>query len=99
MSSVGKERERAHILEHELGTINIRLVETDIKLHKLQTVTYNGALYWKISGYTKKKADAISGKILSFFSEPFHTSHGGYKLCGRIYLDGNGTGKLYYIYI
>ena len=41
----------------------------------------------------KREAIAIIGKILSLYSAPFFTSQFGYRMCLRLYLNGNGSGK------
>jgi TNF receptor-associated factor 3 len=33
------------------------------------------------------------GGTLSLYSQPFYTSRYGYKLCARVYLNGDGAGK------
>lgn len=55
--------------------------------------TYNGKFIWKISQYSQKKLDAQTGRATSFYSRPFYTSYYGYKLCARVYLNGDGMGK------
>ena len=47
---------------------------------------------WKIQDYGRRRSEAISGKTLSLYSQPFYTSRYGYKMCARIYLNGDGMG-------
>nr|XP_054769699.1 TNF receptor-associated factor 2-like [Lytechinus pictus] len=49
----------------------------------------DGVLLWKIVNYSERKRDAIK----SIYSPPFFTSQYGYKLCGRVFLMGDGVGK------
>ena len=37
--------------------------------------------------------DAMSGKQASIYSAAFYSSRRGYKMCARIYLNGDGVGK------
>ena len=37
--------------------------------------------------------DAIEGRTLSLYSQPFYTSYYGYKMCARMYPNGDGLGK------
>ena len=61
--------------------------------YQQQITSYDGVLIWKISNFALKKQDATSGRQTSFFSPCFYTSFHGYKLCARIYLNGDGMGK------
>ena len=76
-----------------MGVFSLRMVEMDLRYQLLEASAYNGILLWKITNYKKRKADAIAGKTLSLYSQPFYTSRHGYKMCGRVYLNGDGMGK------
>ena len=52
-----------------------------------------GTLMWKISNFAQQRQDAVSGRRTSFYSPSFYTSRYGYKMCSRIYLNGDGMGK------
>ena len=58
-----------------------------------QITSYNGVLVWKISNFAHRRQDATSGRQTSFYSPCFYTSYYGYKLCARIYFNGDGMGK------
>jgi len=60
----------------------------------LENTSYNGTLVWKIKDYMRRKRDAVAGRTLSLYSQPFYTSRYGYKMCARIYLNGDGMGKI-----
>jgi TNF receptor-associated factor 3 len=91
-SAVGLSSE---VSQHDrlLSLFNVRLAEVDLRLQMLETASYNGTLMWKIRGYHRRKADAKSGKTISLYSQPFYTSPHGYKMCARVYLNGDGIGK------
>ena len=59
------------------------------------TTGYNGTFIWKIPEVRKRRGEARSGRTISLYSAPFYTSRHGYKMCLRLYLngDGNGTGS------
>ena len=59
----------------------------------MESTSYTGVLVWKIRDYHRRRAEAVSGKTLSLYSQPFYTSRYGYKMCARIYLNGDGMGK------
>ena len=54
---------------------------------------YDGVLIWKISDFARRRNEAITGKQVSIYSPCFYTSRHGYKMCVRIYLNGDGVGK------
>ncbi|XP_016123551.1 TNF receptor-associated factor 3-like isoform X2 [Sinocyclocheilus grahami] len=72
---------------------DIRLAEMDLKLQVLETASFNGTLIWKIRDYKRRKQEAVASKALSLYSQPFYTGYFGYKMCARIYLNGDGMGK------
>ena len=59
----------------------------------MERTSTNGILIWKIPDYARRKREAINGRTLSLYSQPFYTSKYGYKMCARIYLNGDGMGK------
>ncbi|XP_077986610.1 TNF receptor-associated factor 2-like [Glandiceps talaboti] len=72
---------------------DVSLAEQDLRIQSLEMASYDGELVWKISNFRKKRQDAISGKTVSLYSPCFYTSRHGYKMCARIYLNGDGMGK------
>ncbi|XP_070582254.1 TNF receptor-associated factor 2-like [Ptychodera flava] len=72
---------------------DVALAEQDLRIQSLEMASYDGVLLWKISDFERKRHDAISGKTLSLYSPCFYTSRHGYKMCARIYLNGDGMGK------
>ncbi|XP_043918586.1 TNF receptor-associated factor 3-like [Protopterus annectens] len=78
----------------DLLTIHdVQLADMDLRFQVLETTSYNGKLIWKIRNYWQRKRDAVAGKTLSLYSQPFYTSNSGYKMCARVYLNGDGMGK------
>ncbi|XP_053568374.1 TNF receptor-associated factor 5 isoform X2 [Bombina bombina] len=82
-------------LQLNLHKSQLRSNEERFKL--LEGTCYNGILIWKIPDYEKKKREAIEGRIFSIYSQQFYTSRCGYRLCGRAYLNGDGSGKGAYL--
>lgn len=58
----------------------------------LQT-SYDGTLMWKISEIRRRREDARAGTITSIYSQPFYTGRHGYKMCARLYFNGDGMGR------
>ena len=71
----------------------------DMKLRQdIQEVkTTNGSFIWKIPDIRRRYRDALEGKTVSLYSPPFRTSTHGYRMCMRIYLNGDGSGKGTYL--
>uniref|UniRef100_A0A8C4HQ89 TNF receptor-associated factor n=1 Tax=Dicentrarchus labrax TaxID=13489 RepID=A0A8C4HQ89_DICLA len=72
---------------------DIRLADMDLRFQVLETASYNGTLIWKIRDYKRRKQEAVAAKTLSLYSQPFYTGYFGYKMCARVYLNGDGMGK------
>ena len=58
-----------------------------------ESFNYDGRLTWKIDEYARKRREAVLGSKVSFCSPCFYTSRFGYKMCARIYLNGDGMGR------
>jgi TNF receptor-associated factor 3 len=86
---------RKKFISHDrtIGQHDVRLAELDLRLQCTETANYEGVLIWKISEYADRKRQASEGRILSLYSQPFYTSRYGYKMCARVYLNGDGVGR------
>ena len=71
----------------------VKLLTLDEKLLNQEKISFNGTLLWKITNVDQRIQDAKSGKQTSFYSQPFYTDKYGYKMCARIYLNGDGNGR------
>ena len=76
-----------------LAVHDIKLAEHSLRLDMMDCKGVNGVLLWKIMDVRRRRRDAVSGKTPSIYSQPFYTSPCGYKMCGRLYLNGDGIGK------
>uniref|UniRef100_A0A3B5MJX6 TNF receptor-associated factor n=1 Tax=Xiphophorus couchianus TaxID=32473 RepID=A0A3B5MJX6_9TELE len=80
-------------LERTVSLRDLSIVEMEGKMREMSAATYDGVFIWKISDFTKKRQDAVAGRAPAMFSPAFYTSKYGYKMCLRIYLNGDGTGR------
>uniref|UniRef100_A0A8C5QNV2 TNF receptor-associated factor n=1 Tax=Leptobrachium leishanense TaxID=445787 RepID=A0A8C5QNV2_9ANUR len=80
-------------LERTIGQKDVLLVEMETRIQEIDLSTYDGIFIWKISDFSKKRQDAILGRCPAMFSPPFYTNKYGYKMCLRVYLNGDGTGR------
>ena len=62
-------------------------------MQAMELARYDGTLLWKISDFERKCREAKSGKVTSIYSPAFYTGVVGYKMCARIYPNGDGMGK------
>ena len=76
-----------------INQVNGLLNEVGLKVDILAVRSINGILIWKVNEVEKRIEEARTGKILSLYSPPFFTSLHGYRMCLRLYLDGDGQGK------
>ncbi|XP_040818696.1 TNF receptor-associated factor 2 isoform X6 [Ochotona curzoniae] len=80
-------------LERSLGLKDLALADLQQKVLEMEASTHDGVLIWKISDFARKRQEAVAGRTPAIFSPAFYTSRYGYKMCLRIYLNGDGTGR------
>ena len=88
-----KIQRRLESIEHTLGLHNVLLADLEEQVKQKEVSSHNGILLWKISDFARKRQDALSGRQVSLYSPPFYASSYGYKMCVRLYLNGDGMGK------
>ena len=80
-------------LEHSVDRALSSCLDQELRIQLLERATYNGILLWKIDEFDRRRREAVDGVTMSLYSTPFYTSRHGYKMCARIYLNGDGMGK------
>ena len=80
-------------LDHGLDRCLSSCLDQELRLQLLERATYNGVLLWKIGDFVRRRKEAVDGVTVSLYSIPFYTSRHGYKMCARVYLNGDGMGK------
>ena len=96
MSTIDRLRSRMDQVDESLAlnTVKIADMESQRAPRAQQTIhSYNGTLLWKIDGYQRKRRDAINGVKAALYSHPFYSAQYGYKMCAKIYMNGDGFGK------
>ncbi|XP_026513088.1 TNF receptor-associated factor 1 isoform X1 [Terrapene carolina triunguis] len=96
----GLDQDVIQSLELKITELHRCLTQKDAglsKLHKrlqsFEQASYDGVFLWKITDVNRKYHDSVTGRVVSLFSPAFYTAKYGYKVCLRIYLNGDGTGK------
>ena len=69
------------------------MVEFCLRSFILVRRTADGATVWQILEIRQQLSDAQRGRNAAMESIPFYTSPQGYKMCLRVYLNGDGIGK------
>ena len=80
-------------LEHSVDRSLSSCLDQELRIQLLERATYNGNLLWKVDEFERRRKEAIDGITMSLYSTPFYTARHGYKMCARIYLNGDGLGK------
>ncbi|XP_012884803.1 PREDICTED: TNF receptor-associated factor 2 [Dipodomys ordii] len=80
-------------LERSIGLKDLAMADLEQKVLELEASTYDGVFIWKISDFARKRQEAVAGRTPAIFSPAFYTSKYGYKMCLRVYLNGDGTGR------
>ena len=91
--SIRRLERRIDSIEHTLALRNVTLADLEEYVRQQEFSSYDGQLLWKINEYARRRNEAVSGQQLSFYSPCFFTSRYGYKMCARIYLNGDGMGR------
>ncbi|NXO83215.1 TRAF2 factor, partial [Sitta europaea] len=87
-------------LELKIAELHRCLTQKDVGLSSLhksllfsEQASYDGIFLWKITEVGRKLQDSVTGRTVSLYSPAFYTAKYGYKVCLRVYLNGDGTGK------
>ncbi|NWW88330.1 TRAF2 factor, partial [Rhynochetos jubatus] len=87
-------------LELKIAELHRCLTQKDAGLSSLhksllfsEQASYDGVFLWKITDVCRKLQDSVTGRTISLYSPAFYTAKYGYKVCLRVYLNGDGTGK------
>ena len=91
--SINRLQRQFESISHSLALRNVTLSDLEEYVRQQDVSSHDGILLWKISDCTRRRQDALSGNQVSFYSPFFFTSRYGYKMCARIYLNGDGSGK------
>ena len=91
--TVRRVERRIESIEHTLALRNVTLADLEEYVRQQEFSSYDGKLLWKITEFARKRNEAVSGQQVSFFSPCFYTSRYGYKMCARIFLNGDGMGR------
>lgn len=80
-------------LERLMTIKDATIAELAGKITALEQISWDGSITWRIPEVAKKRQEAISARTTSIYSPPFYTSRTGYKMCLRLYLNGDGMGR------
>ena len=92
IARLGNLEKRYEDMERQVTRLKVHVSEMELQLQASLASTYNGSFMWRIPDLAKRKRDAIDGRITSLYSPPFYTAKNGYKMCIRVYLNGDGMG-------
>jgi len=82
------------LFTHTLTVTEITISRLVWNYHCLSTASYDGVLLWCLKDYQLHKRNE---KTRSLYSQPFYTSRYGYRMCARVYLNGEGQGQGNYV--
>ena len=87
------QEERLQSIEHTLALRHAALADLEENLRQQEFSSCDGQLLWKISDFARRRNDAVTGQQRSFYSPCFWTGRYGYKMCARLYVNGDGMGR------
>jgi len=59
--------------QKQLGMMKVQMAELELQLQASLASTYNGNFLWRIPEVTRRRRDAINGRVTSIYSPPFYT--------------------------
>ncbi|XP_070177111.1 TNF receptor-associated factor 2-like isoform X1 [Littorina saxatilis] len=93
-------RQKIEQYEQTIQTISTTVSQREAKMRELEARLSNlsqdkadGTLVWRIPNFSQVRQDAIAGNVSNIHSRPFYTGPMGYKMCVRLYPNGDGMGK------
>ncbi|KAH1183300.1 hypothetical protein KIL84_004792 [Mauremys mutica] len=75
-----------------LALKDVMISNLGARVEALEQTSYNGQFLWRLPDIGRKMQQALSRQTPALYSPPFYTSRYGYKLCLKVYLNGDGTG-------
>ena len=105
---IARLKRQGEIDREQLNRLQAKIISTEESLRRRNTLpeagiqnsprdqepnSFDGSLLWRINNISAKMYDSFNEPEKSFYSPPFYTSRHGYKMCARIYLNGDGMGK------
>ena len=85
--------QRLESQDHMIALRNVAIADLEEYIRQQEVSSYDGVLLFKITDFARRRSDAQAGRQTSFYSPSFFSSRHGYKMCARIYLNGDGMGK------
>ncbi len=85
--------DNVQVMQENFTQFSIALDEIRLRQDVLEVKATNGVFIWKIPDIRRRYRDAVDRKTISLYSPPFYTSPHGYRMCIRVYLNGDGLGK------
>ncbi|CAB3987422.1 TNF receptor-associated factor 1 [Paramuricea clavata] len=70
-----------------------QVARIDEEVTMSETTYDDGIFFWKIKNFGRQLEDAVAGRNLFINSPYFYVGRNGYKVCVRVYLNGDGMGE------
>ena len=71
-------------------SIYLSIMYQELRLQLLECA--KGILLWMIDKFKQRRKEVVDGITLSIYSTPFFSRH-GYKMCAKVYLNGEGPAE------
>ena len=85
--------ENVQSLQETMTRHSIAIDEIRLRQDVLDVKMTNGTFIWKIPEVRRRYRDAVEQRKIGHYSPPFYTSPHGYRMCIRVYLNGDGVGR------
>ncbi|XP_006037718.1 TNF receptor-associated factor 1 isoform X2 [Alligator mississippiensis] len=75
-----------------LAIKDVMISSLGARIQTLEQTSYDGRFLWKVTDITLRRREAQTGQRLALYSPSFYTHRYGYKLCLKLFLNGDGAG-------
>ncbi|CAF1436781.1 unnamed protein product [Adineta steineri] len=91
--SIQEETAFVEEIDDDLHISSRNLASPEENIKDIQCVSYDGTFIWKITSFNEKMINAQCERQTSIDSPAFHSSPFGYKMCVRLYPNGDGNAR------
>ncbi|XP_067406904.1 TNF receptor-associated factor 1-like isoform X2 [Emydura macquarii macquarii] len=75
-----------------LALKDVMISSLGARIQALEQTSYDGRFLWRVPDVGRRMQQALSGQTPAIHSPSFYTSRYGYRLCLKLYFNGDGTG-------
>jgi TNF receptor-associated factor 2 len=64
-------------MERTMAVKDTTIAELELRMTSLESTSYDGTLLWRISDFSRRRQEAVQGRVTSIYSPAFFTNRTG----------------------